>query len=693
MTTPSRTLLTTSGVVLAATLSVTTPLAVAAESSRASETSEPASTSTSTSSATSSTSETEPGSEDCVDLFALAVQGTGQSSPDSPPDMDTGFLGNLFSSLTSGQDALPGSDAADSAGTGVDTAGDTAATSTTSASESSSASSAEGSDDADDEPSTATFDREYIPYDSSMGGMSMDSNSAPQKSVSYKQSVSGGADTLSDRATEILDECPDTKLIPVGYSQGADVVDKFLSEVGTGASEISSDAIAAGAVFGSPRRGDGMEVLSGGQSHPKSTDELEDINAPAAEGAGILPETDHINGYGDLDGKVGQFCTQGDLVCSMPTDSPLARTVSKAVTNVDLSGGDPFQVLSDLGDAFALTPAQAASDMVNEDIEGESLETVEIDPKKSISQRLEDASSNPVATTGDGDSDSDSADATAGENTEAAESSSAAASSSTAGGDEGSSSAEPSESGSGSAVRSGSEASEPTAGAAESAAGDLAGDVLDSAGEAAVGAAGAAGADQRTLDVAGDAAKAVSKLGVLGTNAAVTVAKKTFTPENIAQVASVGLANPQAGLALLGGKVAASATEVVAPVGMEAASSAFKYAESEVEDNEGLIQMATDVTYWNHWQNHTSYTSTPVTEQGTSAMDYTAEWIKALASESADDEDGEASSSESTSVSSSDSESSSEPSESSQTSESASATSSESSSSTTEPTDDTDSDN
>lgn len=517
------------------------------------------------------TSAAEDADTSCVDVFGLAVQGTGQSSSDAPRDMDTGFLGQVFTSInaTLNKDGVT---------------------------------------------EVTTFDREYIPYESSMGGVGVN-GMTPKKSTSYDDSVGGGVDELTARATEILEECPSTRLVPVGYSQGADVVDRFLYEVGAGSSPVPADAVAAGAVFGSPRRAQGMELIPGGGSTPsapqgfddEAVSHLPEITSPPAEGAGLLPEAEHVTGYGALGGRVGQFCITGDLVCDMPADSSIARTVSKVATDVDVSSGDPFKVLGDLGDAFALSPIQAAADVINEDLEGESLETVRIEPKKSISQRLEDATADPIDSNDAAQDDSDSS-STAPSETETVPDTSR-------------------------------EATGTLPGVDESIAGDLVGGLGDMAGDAVGQGLDAAGAAENVQATAQDAMSAITKLGVLGMNSAVTIAKKSITPETIAQVAAVGLANPAAGLAVLGAKVGATATEVLAPVGMQAAEAVFDYATAEVEDNQGLIQMATDVTYWRHWQNHTAYGSTPITADGTTPTDYVSAWIMGLSAADKDVDD------------------------------------------------------
>ena len=612
-----------SGTLAAATVTALAVTTVAPSWAATSTTSSAAATSDATADADQSAAD-QSGS-DCVDIHALSVQGTGQSSPGVSSKANTGFLGSLYNHLNA-ELTREGS----GSGSGSSAAGHTSSTphsthqSTThaphsSASASSSAASSatttgksDKSEAKDDRPASERFDNDFIDYDASMAGVGMKADGTPEQSASYTDSVNGALSKLTDKATEILDACPDTKLFPVGYSQGADVVDQFLAAVGSGASPVPADSVAGGVVFGAPRRGEGMSVIPGGGDRPNGPDgrqlDLPAITAPTAGGAGLLPAGDHVDDYGALTGQVANFCTDGDLVCSTPEDSPAVRTAAKMVANTDLTAGDPFTAMSQLGDAMSLAPLRAASSAVNEDVSGTTLDTVEFNPSKSISQRLEDASTQPVSTPssggqgGQGGKDDEVTGVMPGLGQSSGSSSSSSSASST-----------------------------PSAPSTPSAA---------SSGSGSTDSSSADGASP--VQQGQDAMAALTKLGMLGMNTVTTIARDTFTPDTIAQVAAVGLADPQAGLAVLGSKAAASATKVLAPVGMKAAEAAFDLAEKEVDDNKGLVKMATDVTYWRHWENHASYQSAPVTEDGTSATDYTADWIKALL---IDDGSGDASSS------------------------------------------------
>ncbi|MEL4212013.1 cutinase family protein [Corynebacterium bovis] len=549
------------------------------------------------------------GGGQCVDVYALAVQGTGQSSPGADRFSDTGFLSGLFGTVNqqlSGAAPLGGSVAqARRVGESVFDAHRRVREQAGSGSAGGSGSSATtvGGAGVWTSPSGVRFAREYIPYEASFGGLGGVGRG------SYVDSVEGAKKELVRRGREVLEACPATKLALVGYSQGADVVDQTAALIGGGASSIRPESVGVVAVFGSPRRRAGLPTIPGGADSPAGVPGasasaggvagLPTVTAPAQSGAGLLPAGDHITDYGRLTGKVANFCARGDLVCDTPVDASTGRALARVVSQTDVSGGDPFRALEQMTDALALTPVRAVATGINEDVRGRDLRTVSVDASMSISKRIEQAAARPV-TPVPGDVGASSRPSSRGWSSEAT-------------------------------VTTGlSDRVEPSTqpGVAKTASGPV-----RAFGDSSVtpGAEGAGDTSRRVVATAQDSLSAVVKLGLLGGSAVTAVARDVFTPEVIGQVATAGLADPAAGLGVLGTKVIASATKVVAPVGMKLAGVAFDLARQEVSDNAGLLQMATDVTYWNHFANHTSYNRIPVDAQGDSALDYVAAWMLAVA--------------------------------------------------------------
>lgn len=134
-------------------------------------------------------------------------------------------------------------------------------------------------------------------------------------------------------------------------------------------------------------------------------------------------------------------------------------------------------------------------------------------------------------------------------------------------------------------------------------------------------------ADQTALLV-----EAGTKLAGMALGASITVAKKTLTPENLAQIALAGAANPAAGAAVLAGQLAISATEVITPATV---NSGMRRVAGEIEHTvTGTTELADMATQTNTWDNaHGMYDQTPFSSSGQSAASITQQWAVAAASD------------------------------------------------------------
>lgn len=284
----------------------------------------------------------------CPALYALGVQGTGESSPDAAPTTDTGMLSTVFSPMM-----------------------------------------AKASE-------KGLVQHAYVPYNASFGG------ATGNDTVPYAQSVEGGLKSIRDMAQGIADRCPHTQFAVAGYSQGAHVASMFAQEVGQGHGVVPPDRLAGVALFADPTRNLNAPLFPGapGKQSPDPApgtngDAVASVQAlpqaPAA-GGGIGPERDLAPNFGALTGRVATFCVSGDLACDAPDKAPILRVVSNIVGQSKLSGGDPIASLSSVAQALAFTTIKVATNVVNNDIQGNSLQNLKIDPQKSISQRLADAS-------------------------------------------------------------------------------------------------------------------------------------------------------------------------------------------------------------------------------------------------------------------------------------------------------------
>ncbi|MFE9328243.1 cutinase family protein [Nocardia sp. NPDC052278] len=278
----------------------------------------------------------------CPALYALGVQGPEESSPDAPSTTDTGALGGLFAPMLSA---------------------------------------AQGS-----------AQRAYIPY-----GTGEDGTEQP-----YDQAVATASARLEDTAAEIARRCPTTKIAVAGYAQGAAAVAAFAKRVGTSTAKIGADQVAGIALLANPARATDTAVLPGlaGATTPTAVPGTtgSDVSKIAftdtvAGGSGIARTAETSASFGSLTGRVADFCVAGDITCAAPSEGPLATTVANIAAQSDLR--DPVAAISTIAQALAATVYKTAVGVVNEDVQGNSLDQLSYEPSKSISQRLAEAS-NPA---------------------------------------------------------------------------------------------------------------------------------------------------------------------------------------------------------------------------------------------------------------------------------------------------------
>ncbi|MGW0251098.1 cutinase family protein [Nocardia goodfellowii] len=129
-----------------------------------------------------------------------------------------------------------------------------------------------------------------------------------------------------------------------------------------------------------------------------------------------------------------------------------------------------------------------------------------------------------------------------------------------------------------------------------------------------------------------EALAAVLRVGTIAVNAVTTVAKKVFTPATIAELATVGLANPTAALASLGTKVAGAVVELIPPrTANRWIEQTFTTLTTNITDNSELYLLSASTQYSSTSGRHGSYNSAPVTASGESALAATAGWFTATA--------------------------------------------------------------
>ncbi|MCT1639878.1 cutinase family protein [Dietzia cinnamea] len=128
--------------------------------------------------------------------------------------------------------------------------------------------------------------------------------------------------------------------------------------------------------------------------------------------------------------------------------------------------------------------------------------------------------------------------------------------------------------------------------------------------------------------------EAGTKLAGMALGASITVAKKTLTPENIAQIAVAGAASPAAAATVLVGQLAVAASEVITPATVDSGlQRVIGEIEHTVSDTTGLVDLATQTQTWNAIDAHGMYDRTPFTASGQSPAAITQQWALAAAND------------------------------------------------------------
>lgn len=140
--------------------------------------------------------------------------------------------------------------------------------------------------------------------------------------------------------------------------------------------------------------------------------------------------------------------------------------------------------------------------------------------------------------------------------------------------------------------------------------------------------------DPRTaMPTVEDGIKALMKVGTIGLNAVVSVAKEVLQPQTLVELGTVGLANPVAALGVLGSKTLAATVKLVPPTTVSRwTQEAFTAVKENVSDNSELLDVANLTRYWQAAQQHGSYAQPTVTG-GISAAAWTAAWFASLAAD------------------------------------------------------------
>lgn len=467
--------------------------------------------------------------------------------------------------------------------------------------------------------------RTYVTYPAAAGGAFVP-GLKPSAPVAYTESMEKGAQNTAKVLNEVAAKCPNTKVFLAGHSQGAQVASTVAREIGSGESDFPADKVAGVALFSDPTRDKGVQVMQGGEStpaavpdtdgdHTKQVGEFSSPEQDKLDGAGMGLDKTGGKDFGELADRTASWCSEGDLVCDLPVSGRLSDLVVGTAERLDLH--DPEESLQAVSDT--LGPAVQLGGL--DDVKDDGIDFGDGGFK------VESVSDNEVPGLAAAPSTDNSA-SSARETTSAAPSTSAQSETSSQT----------------STPTSATEETESSASASETASSGQSGNVdlistisRDGARSKSMAEARGPVGGELIGDLGKSAVAAVSKLGGMALGKGITIAKKAITVENLAQVASAGITNPKAGLAVAASKLADAALEVLTPetvTGM--ADEVFKEIDVLGITGDGLAETAVQAA--GHGNAHNSYGSRPATADGRSAIDATVDWAVAASRDVSGDE-------------------------------------------------------
>ena len=136
--------------------------------------------------------------------------------------------------------------------------------------------------------------------------VSTDATDYPATLVPYASSVSAGVEALTEQLTTQTTDCPDSRIVLMGYSQGANVIGDVLGGGGGGAlgretapiDQDISEQVAAVILMGDPRHVDGESFQAG---------------TATTDGLFARGQNQSLEGMAD---RIQSYCDAGDTFCA-----------------------------------------------------------------------------------------------------------------------------------------------------------------------------------------------------------------------------------------------------------------------------------------------------------------------------------------------------------------------------------------
>ncbi len=104
--------------------------------------------------------------------------------------------------------------------------------------------------------------RQLVPYAADFG----------LRGSTYEQSMTEGVEKASEVISSYVSRCPSSMIAIAAFSQGAQIADTIVRNIGAGKGPISADRLAAAALFSSPPARRAQVCFPGGSAETVDTD-------------------------------------------------------------------------------------------------------------------------------------------------------------------------------------------------------------------------------------------------------------------------------------------------------------------------------------------------------------------------------------------------------------------------------------
>lgn len=495
----------------------------------------------------------------------------------------------------------------------------------------------------------ARVSRTYVTYPATVGGAQPPGLQTIPENIgdltAYGESLRIGIAMTEDLMGQIAGQCPDTKLFLAGFSQGAEVISNVARRTGAGQTELDPDQVAGVALFADPTRAGGTPLQPDGAATvgpvpgTDGTAVAEAITGldrlPTANAGGLSTDKTGQPDFGQLSDRTVSWCLPGDYVCGLPVESKLVTDVVTELQGMSL--GDPVAALQRL--ARILDRAVSVgnlSEIADFNFGGTGFSTrpdggaeTPVLSKRVQAAQAEEGITTSTSTSSTTSTSTSSATPTAGESTASTSTSTSTAAETS-----------PQETTSASTDAA---TSSQTTGSAPATVSTLAETAAETVHGPAVGGLvppapvppGIPGIPPLPTpeQVVKGVVDVAAGIGGMALGAGITVARKSLTPENLAQIAVAGVTGgPQAAGAVAVAKLSESAMTLLEP----GTASGYARQTLQVLKDAGVpvpeqVELAVSLTAWLSQTEHNGYGDRPVLPDGRSPSKATSDWVQAIA--------------------------------------------------------------